>query len=303
MNTEQIKQMIRQIAEQSGVDPAYMLKLAQIESSYDPMKVNPKTGSSGLFQIHPMHKHPNPFNAEANTRFAVKMTRDNSDALKRNGLPVNEETLYVAHQQGARGVSEIYRALQRDKNVKDLPPDIQRNMNANNPQGAVTVRDWWGQWANKIKNTPTGTNSAPIARNQAPQQPSNTQRPTGQQLPPVLPQTPQLPPAFPQMPSSPTVPQRTMTPPIVQRQNPQTPSYPIAPPNDGAHTSTERKRAQTGSPENVQEAGTNPALVVLLLAAIAGAVYMASDGSNSRAAAVPKKEEDKYSIDLKVYAA
>lgn len=154
MNTQQVQDLIRRIAREEGVNADYMLKVAAIESEFNPEAFNPKSGAAGLFQILPMNKVRDVFNPEVNTRWAAQFTRENAQHLNRRSIPVNDETLYLAHQQGREGASIIWTALQNGKNINNLPPQIERNVNANNPRRFTSLRDWYEFWASKMRSMP-----------------------------------------------------------------------------------------------------------------------------------------------------
>ncbi len=165
MNTQEIMQLIRRISREEGVDAEYMLKTANIESQYDPNATNPRSSAAGLFQILPMHGVGDVYNPDVNTRWAARFTLDNKRFLHINGIPISHETLYLAHQQGREGAKTIWNAMETDKNINNLPPNIARNVNANNPRQYTSVRDWYEFWASKMRQTssePRNT-QAPIA--------------------------------------------------------------------------------------------------------------------------------------------
>ncbi|MCU0427082.1 MAG: lytic transglycosylase domain-containing protein [Candidatus Kapabacteria bacterium] len=180
MNTQQVQDLIRRIAREENVNADYMLKVAAIESEFNPEAFNPRSGAAGLFQILPMNKVQDVFNPEVNTRWTAKFTRENAQHLNRKGIPVNEETLYLAHQQGREGASIIWNALQSGKNINNLPPQIERNVNANNPRRYTSLRDWYEFWANKMRSMPNPSEN-PLAYSGRGNTPNNapTRLPSG----------------------------------------------------------------------------------------------------------------------------
>jgi hypothetical protein len=159
MNTAEILALIRRISREENVDENYMLKVAAIESQFDPNATNPSSRAAGLFQILPMNNVKNVYDPAVNTRWTARFTRENEEYLRRNGLPINHETLYLAHQQGRGGAVAIWKAKEANQNIQNLPPQIQRNMNANNPRKYTSVRDWYEFWAKKMRSMPNPQNS------------------------------------------------------------------------------------------------------------------------------------------------
>jgi hypothetical protein len=182
MNIQEIMQRIRQISREEAVDAEYMLKTANIESEYDPNATNPASRAAGLFQILPIHRVANVYDPDVNTRWAAKFTLDNKRHLQINGIPVSHETLYLAHQQGKTGAVEIWKGKLTNKQIAQLSPVVQRNMNANNPRKYTSVADWYEFWANKMRNASTEPNSRqpPIA---ARRNTGNERNPNGASFP------------------------------------------------------------------------------------------------------------------------
>lgn len=62
-----------------------------------------------------------------------KLTKDNSNYLKKNGVPVNAYTIYLAHQQGMGGAVEIWNAAQgKGELSKTVRKNMGHNWGANN---------------------------------------------------------------------------------------------------------------------------------------------------------------------------
>lgn len=73
-------------------------------------------------------------------------TSDNAKQLEAAGVPVNDTTLYLAHQQGAGGAIEILRAAAEGREVS---PEIRRNMDNNGGQG-LTPAQFVTKWDDKM---------------------------------------------------------------------------------------------------------------------------------------------------------
>lgn len=121
---EKIKNLIRSEAQAAGVDAQYLLAKASIESNFGPTRSN---GSSrGLFQFQPaawtdaakidprIGDYSNVYDAQANTRAAIAYRTVLEQTLRRLRYqgPMDNAHLYIAHQQGAGGLNELFRASQ-----------------------------------------------------------------------------------------------------------------------------------------------------------------------------------------------
>lgn len=108
-----IADIIRQAAAKYGVSPEYLIRAAQIESRMNPMAANPASSARGLFQfINPTWKQygngADPLDPVANADAAARFTLDNTAALRKGiGREPTPAELYLAHQQGARGATNI----------------------------------------------------------------------------------------------------------------------------------------------------------------------------------------------------
>jgi len=111
--TSDTKNMITEVARNSGVDPRSMLTMAQIESAGNANAVS-ATGAAGLYQFTGgtarQYGIKNRFDPKENTEAAARLMKDNADALKKRGIEATTENLYLAHQQGVGGAAEIINA-------------------------------------------------------------------------------------------------------------------------------------------------------------------------------------------------
>jgi outer membrane lipoprotein SlyB len=113
---EEIYQAISIAAEKEGLDPEILMTMAGIESNYDPNAVN-KSGAKGLFQFMPKTAKEygiegKEFDLQANANAAAKLFKNNAIALKNYGVEPTPENLYLAHQQGAKGLADLYKAAE-----------------------------------------------------------------------------------------------------------------------------------------------------------------------------------------------
>src|SRR5690349_876757 len=107
-----VNSIIQAAATQYGLDPNYLLRTGQIESSLNPSAVNGSSGAAGLFQFIPSTAQryglSNPLDPVANADAAARLTRDNTVALRGAfGRDPTPGELYLAHQQGAHGAISL----------------------------------------------------------------------------------------------------------------------------------------------------------------------------------------------------
>jgi soluble lytic murein transglycosylase-like protein len=153
MTTAQIIGIIETEARANGLEPAWMVRIAEIESALNPNAKNP-SGASGLFQIMPFHKVQNVFDPLVNTRWAMQFTKKNQLHLRSNGFPITCFTTYLAHQQGATGAVALLRAAADGKRISDLSPRLIRNISANTGGNKFqTVREFLTFWETKINRS------------------------------------------------------------------------------------------------------------------------------------------------------
>lgn len=103
--------IITAAATRYGLDPAVMLREAQIESGMNPSATNP-SGAAGLFQFIPStaahYGLSNPLDPVASSDAAARLMRDNAAVLSRAlGRDPTGAELYLAHQQGAGGAAKL----------------------------------------------------------------------------------------------------------------------------------------------------------------------------------------------------
>jgi hypothetical protein len=103
---------IAKVAAARNVDPAYMTRLAMVESGGNVNAANPSSSARGPFQfINSTAKQyglSNPNDPAASADAAARLTLDNKAALTAAlGRDPTPGELYLAHQQGAGGASKI----------------------------------------------------------------------------------------------------------------------------------------------------------------------------------------------------
>jgi hypothetical protein len=112
LRNEPISNAISTLAEASGIDPATMISIAGVESSYNPNAVNKDTGAFGLYQFTPETAKQYGITADSSMEeqisAGIKFTQDNIKVLQSNlGREVNPLDVYMAHWLGAEGASKV----------------------------------------------------------------------------------------------------------------------------------------------------------------------------------------------------
>lgn len=107
-----LSQAISNAAATYGVDPAYLSRIAAIESGGNVNATNPNSSARGPFQfINSTARRyglTNPSDPNASADAAARLTIDNKAALARAlGREPTHGELYLAHQQGAGGAAKI----------------------------------------------------------------------------------------------------------------------------------------------------------------------------------------------------
>jgi hypothetical protein len=151
MTTAAIIGIIESEAREAGLVTAWMVRIAEIESSLRPNAVNKQSGASGLFQIMPFHKVKNVLDPVVNARWTMKFTKANHSHLRKHNVPVTLFTTYLAHQQGATGATMLLKAAENGVYIGDLPARIRRNIGANDADNAFkTVQQFLDFWERKV---------------------------------------------------------------------------------------------------------------------------------------------------------
>lgn len=136
-----------------------------VESGGNPNAVNKDTGAFGRHQFKPetanwiadQMKIPKNMIGDPAIQDKMKAWYDdhNTSILQKNGVPINELTKFAMHNQGARGISEIWKSAQTGQPV---PADIEKNMRANMPTingkkvEYTDARGWLNAWEQHRQN-------------------------------------------------------------------------------------------------------------------------------------------------------
>jgi hypothetical protein len=152
-----VETMVRQKAEAAGIDPDYMVRMAQIESSGNPAAAAKGSSAKGLYQFidgtWKTHGQGDVFNASDNTDAAIRLTRENMDGLSR-ALGRNPEPweLYLAHQQGLGGAIKLL----SNPNASAASLVGEKAVTLNGGTAGMTAAEFAGKWRSTYNKTPGG---------------------------------------------------------------------------------------------------------------------------------------------------
>lgn len=157
-----ISEAITKAANEEGVPVGLMMTMAKIESNGNPRAMSPGNGTfKGLYQMGPdawKENSPNVngdiFDPYLNSVAAARFIKKNINYMKSKGVPIDNTTVYLAHQQGPGGIVKIYNAA---KNGTPLDQTTIRNMANNRPQdgnksATSDPNEFLRRWAVAVKN-------------------------------------------------------------------------------------------------------------------------------------------------------
>jgi hypothetical protein len=112
MSPDALEGLFAQLEQANGLPRGYLARTAQIESNNDPNARNPTSGAAGLFQFIPSTAEAyglrDPYDANASANAAARLAADNANVLRQAlGRDPTPAELYLAHQQGAKGASDL----------------------------------------------------------------------------------------------------------------------------------------------------------------------------------------------------
>ena len=143
--SQEIQDKISAQAKKYGLDPVMMQKIAAMESGGNPNAIS-KTGALGLYQFTGQTASgvgiKNRFDVDQNIEGGMKLTSQNMTILKKAGLPVTAENIYMMHQLGPGAAQEIIRGSEGGKSKADLSSNTQRSMNLNYGANSRTASEY-----------------------------------------------------------------------------------------------------------------------------------------------------------------
>lgn len=132
-------------AQAAGLDPQSMLEIAAVESGGNPNAVS-STGAIGVYQMVGGTASglgiTDRFDVDQNIAGAMKLAQENAASLRKSGLPVTRDTLYMMHQLGPSAAREIIRGAADGKQINQLSPATQAAASLNVGKGSKTAADY-----------------------------------------------------------------------------------------------------------------------------------------------------------------
>lgn len=156
-----VQQTIAGMSSQSGIDPAYMLAVADIETggTFDAEAKNPVSSAQGPFQFTDgtwgqYGAGGSKTDPIASTRAAIAFSRDNQRSLMSSlGRRPEPWEMYLAHQQGASGAAALLKADPKKSVAEALSAAGVSNAERaakDNGMAGMTVGTALDMWANKF---------------------------------------------------------------------------------------------------------------------------------------------------------
>ena len=147
-----VKTIIVEVALQYGIDTKAFLRMAQIESNFNPRAIHPHSRAAGLYQFIPTTARSyglaDPFDPRANAEAAAKLWHDNAAALERKlGRKPTPGELYLAHQQGLAGATKLL--TNPHQKAASLVGTDAVVMNGGHPD--MTAAEFAGKWIGKFE--------------------------------------------------------------------------------------------------------------------------------------------------------
>uniref|UniRef100_UPI003BAC41B3 transglycosylase SLT domain-containing protein n=1 Tax=Stappia sp. TaxID=1870903 RepID=UPI003BAC41B3 len=156
----EIRNAISEAARRHGVDPNAMLRIAELESSFNPQARNKASSAGGLFQFidatAAQYGLTDRFDPVQASDAAARLARDNAATLREAlGREPTAAELYLAHQQGGGGAAKLL-ANPNARAVDVLGRDQVLNNGGNE---TMLARDFAGKWLAKAGGGPVRTQS------------------------------------------------------------------------------------------------------------------------------------------------
>jgi hypothetical protein len=152
-----VRDAITAAAARHGVNPAALLKIAQLESGLNPKAKNPQSTAGGLFQQidenAAQYGVADRFDASQSADGAARFMRDNTAALRKAlGRDPTLGELYLAHQQGAGGAIKLL----KNPNASAASVIGARRVQLNGGTATMTAGEFASLWTKKAGDAPVG---------------------------------------------------------------------------------------------------------------------------------------------------
>lgn len=142
---QDIRNKIIAQATAAGLDPEQMLQIAALESGGNPNAIS-STGATGVYQMTGQTATglgiTDRFDADQNIAGGMKLAQANAEQLRRKGLPVNRDNLYMMHQLGPTAATDLIQGAAKGKNLNELSAGTQTAASLNYGKGAKTAKDY-----------------------------------------------------------------------------------------------------------------------------------------------------------------
>ncbi len=145
-----------------GLPEGTLAPMGRIESSFNPRAAN---GSHlGMFQMGKAERAKygvnDPYDWVQSATGAARLAADNAKYLAAHGIAITPASLYMAHQQGAKGATLLY--MNPDKPAGELLPS--QNITGNFGDARSPARIFTTYWGGKVGGAaPTVTQVAQVA--------------------------------------------------------------------------------------------------------------------------------------------
>ena len=151
----ELEAMIAREATAAGMNPQDFIRMAQIESSFNPNAGAKSSSAKGLFQFidstAKAYGLNNVYDPVESTRAAIRLAKDN---IKATGAKDGAE-MYMAHQWGGGGFNKMKNANPNASVESVLGASAAKN----NAMAGMTVAQGLDYWRNKFNGTSTGNYS------------------------------------------------------------------------------------------------------------------------------------------------
>lgn len=142
---QDIRNKIIAQATAAGLNPEDMLQVAALESGGNPNAIS-STGATGVYQMTGQTATglgiTNRFDADQNIAGGMKLAQANADVLRKRGMPVNRDNLYMMHQLGPTAATDLIQGAAQGKNLDQLSAGTQTAASMNYGKGAKTAKEY-----------------------------------------------------------------------------------------------------------------------------------------------------------------
>lgn len=169
--SEEIRNRIIAQAKKSGANPETALKFAAMESGGNPNAIS-STGAIGLFQLTGRTATAlgvrNRFDIDENIKGGIAHMVQDENILRKSGLPVTDENLYMMLQLGPRAAMELIRGSESGKFKHELSPETQKAMNHNLGANSKTASEYLAVNRNALDSRYAATVTASLSATEPP---------------------------------------------------------------------------------------------------------------------------------------